>query len=127
MTYFFSNFVLTSSKPFPGFFEFLPQLYDRNLESVYLRYAVEAISMASLAQVNRAGDLHLQQARKAYGRALNHLGTALNSSDEAGTPAVLATVYLLWKYCVRPAFFPAPLIEWPTNNSFDSQLLDHNW
>jgi hypothetical protein len=110
VVHFFHNFTLLSGNGFPGFMEFLPGLYGARPDSNYFRSAVEAISMASLAQVQHMGGSYLRQARKTYGLSLHHLRAALNDSREVGSPAVLATVYLLWKYDVG---LPVSLTRYP--------------
>jgi len=111
VAHFFRNFVLPSQGSFPGFFEFLPRLYlNEAMSATYLRYAVDAVSVANLALVNKAGEACLLQARKAYGCALHHLSKALSSTIVTSTSAVLATVYLLWQYCVSMTRFLAPIL-----------------
>ena len=100
VSHFFHNFVLLSNNGFPGYFEFLPRLYGADPASPCLRHTVEAIAIASLANVKHMGESHLRKARRSYGSALQQLGLALNDSNKASSPAVLATVGLLWKYDV---------------------------
>jgi hypothetical protein len=56
--------------------------------------------MASLAQAKHLRAKYLLMAREAYGEALRLLHQALSFSSEATSPAVLATICLLWKFDV---------------------------
>lgn len=117
LLHFFSNFVLRSENGFPGFFEFLPELYSTSTEASCFRSAAQAISLAHFSLVKRMGSEHLRKSRNLYITALRELGSTLRG-PEAGSPEVLGTVALLWQYDVRRSL---PLLLRPTNF-----ILDHH-
>jgi hypothetical protein len=100
VSYYFHNYVLTRTNGFPGHYDFLPRLYGLNAEAGYFRNSVEAVALASFAQVKKMSPIYFRRSRQSYGLALTQLGFVLNNATEAYSPASLAAVALLWMYDV---------------------------
>lgn len=77
-----------------GHLEFLPEMMTEAREGSYLLEAVGAVSLMAMATRCGMGRLGVE-ARRAYGRALSGVNTALNDPVEAkGDPALLCLVLL---------------------------------
>lgn len=100
ISYYFHNYVLTRTNDFPGHYDFLPRLYGSNGEAGYFRSSVEAVALASFAQVKKMSPIYFHRSRQSYGLALTQLGFVLNNATEAYSPASLAAVAVLWIYDV---------------------------
>jgi hypothetical protein len=100
VSYFFRNYVLAPTNDFPGYYPFLPRLYEANPEAGYFRNSVEAIALATFARVKNMNPSYLRRSRQSYGLAVSQLRSVLNNASEAYSSAPLATVVLLWKYDV---------------------------
>lgn len=100
ISYFFRNYVLAPSNDFPGYYPFLPRLYEANPEAGYFRNSVEAVALAAFARVKNMNPFYFRRSRQSYGLAVSQLRSVLNHASEAYSSAPLATVVLLWKYDV---------------------------
>ncbi|KFY65458.1 hypothetical protein V497_01392 [Pseudogymnoascus sp. VKM F-4516 (FW-969)] len=100
VSYFFRNYVLAPKNGFPGYYPFLPQLYESNPEAGYFRNSVEAIALATFARVKDMTPSYFSRSRQSYGLAVSQLRSVLNNASEAYSSAPVAAVVLLWKYDV---------------------------
>jgi hypothetical protein len=100
VSYFFHNYVLTPTNGFPGYYHFLPRLYETNPEAGYFRNSVEAIALATFARSKNMSPFYFRRSRQSYGLAVSQLRTALNNASETYSSATLAAVVLLWKFDV---------------------------
>jgi hypothetical protein len=106
VSYLFRNYVLAPTNGFPGYYPFLPRLYEANPEAGYFRNSVEAIALATFARVKNMNPSYVRRSRQSYGLAVGQLRSALNNASEAYSSAPLAAVVLLWKYDVcREQFY----------------------
>jgi len=100
VSYFFRNYVLAPTNGFPGYYPFLPQLYESNPKAGYFRNSVEAIALATFARVKDMSPSYFSRSRQSYGLAVSQLRSVLNNPSEAYSSAPVAAVVLLWKYDV---------------------------
>ncbi|KAG6994071.1 hypothetical protein G7Y79_00047g082970 [Physcia stellaris] len=94
---FFEDYVIPVEMGRGGYLSFLPDLYRQHQDIAYLSKALNAVSMASLA--NRTSMSHLVvRARRSYGEALTLINAALSDEQLAKSDELLASLMLLTKY-----------------------------
>lgn len=97
VTYFFRNFVATlAGEPF-GYLQFLPELYSTHSDVECLSVSLQAVSLASLANISNVPSLQTR-ARQVYGKALVSIRAALKRLSPTDHFSLLIAIFLLNKY-----------------------------
>ena len=101
--HFFDGFVIPvdHSRSQEGQYDFLPELYTDSTSDCYLVDATKAAAFMYLAKRSCLQSFAVQ-ARRSYGKALMQASSNLNISEEAKSDRMMATLFLLGLYEVRP-------------------------
>ena len=95
--YFFHNFVSEETTGVTAYSHLLPTLYRQNSSFSALRKIVDAIGLASIANVKHAPEL-MVAAGQNYARVLRAITASIQDSKEASTDQTLIAVMLLGLY-----------------------------
>ena len=95
--YFFSNYVLNTSRFRKGYMEYLPRLYGKNSPDSPLAQIVTSLGMAGLANVRNAPEAKAVSTYK-YASALHGVNAMLRDPARAADDETLIVVLLLSLY-----------------------------
>jgi hypothetical protein len=98
---FFSDYIWPSHKVPGGSLNFLPDVLKRSPECRFLKSALQAVGLISLANQQKQPHL-LRDAEYCFLHAIAGVAKALEDTNQAKSDAVIATTFLFTIYAVLP-------------------------
>ncbi|KAF7896748.1 uncharacterized protein EAF01_009151 [Botrytis porri] len=108
--YFFRNYVLEDNST-SGSFQYLHEIYDKELIGPALTDSIECLGMVGLANFWKVAEFQVH-ANKKYNSALRLVSSRLRNEDEARADQTLVAVILLGLYEINTCTGPQSMKSW---------------